>query len=607
MAEIGIPVLALAGLYVMNKQKKTAENFSNKTGYYENRNLPNVDVPNTNYPNEYPVEDAPNDLTSQLSTVNKFDGKGVYTDKYFSHNGAKDSSTQNSQMFSNQVPDSSTQYVSMTGEKVDAGYFQHENMTPFFGSHLRTVRTDANVTEGLIDNYTGSGSQTITKTERAPLFSPEENYQYANGAPNMSDFYQSRVNPSNKMSNVKPFAEQHVAPGLGGGYEKEGIGGYNSGLMGRDMYMPKSVDELRVDNKQKASGVGLYGHEGPALSSITNRGVLGTMEKNRVETSFEMGRERLLTTTGRSIAPTNRAIHVLKDGNRQETTTEYTGNAKYTNTSAGLVDGEYMPSKHIDLGPVPIAPAFRGGANGGNESDHGYKSGMKYNNNRSINDNNTYFGAFGGAIGAVVSPLLDSLRPSRRENAVGTLRPYQNPANTVSNSYVFNPSDKPATTIKETTETSKGHLFINKNQRGGAYAVTENQPVINNRITQNISYTGIGGAGERGREPRTYDAEYNQRNNDLKSSTLASYTPSGNTNVYSGEIHMTSKARDQHQNNKRALDPTMPRQTPSVNMMGAQSAQHTELYSNIQLDRNQPDMMSQLKGNPFAISHLKGL
>jgi hypothetical protein len=68
---------------------------------------------------------------------------------------------------------------------------------------------------------------------------------------------------------------------------------------------------------------------------------------------------------------------------------------------------------------------------------------------------------------------------------------------------------------------------------------------------------------------------------------------------------MTSKAREY--DNRRALDPTMPRQTPSVNMMGAQSAQHQELYSNIQLDRNQPDMLSQLKGNPFAISHLNGL
>ena len=67
-------------------------------------------------------------------------------------------------------------------------------------------------------------------------------------------------------------------------------------------------------------------------------------------------------------------------------------------------------------------------------------------NNRSSNQQDTYFGAFSSAIGAVVSPLLDHVRPSRKENAIGNLRPYQNPGTTVSNSYVYNPADKPPPT-----------------------------------------------------------------------------------------------------------------------------------------------------------------
>jgi len=610
MAEIAIPMVALAGLFVMNKQKKK-ESFSQRTGDYENKYLPNIDVPNTNFPEEYPVQSPANDLTSKLSTVNKFDSPSVYTDKYFNPNSKSSilggTSGQNSNMFSSQVPNPATaQYVSLTGEKVGTEYFQHNNMAPFFGSHLRTIRTDANSTESIMDSYTGSGSQIITKTERAPLFAPQENYQYAYGAPNMSDFFQSRVNPSNKMSNVKPFAEQHVAPGIGAGYGNDGVGGYNSGLMARDMYLPRTVDELRVANHQKSGGIGLYGHEGPAMASITNRGVLGQMEKNRVDTSFELGPERYFTTTGGTIAPTSRAINILKDGARQETSVEYIGGAGATNEAA-YVDGEYMPSKHIDLGAVPIAPAYRTGANGSNEADYGHKSKMVYQNNRTVNSNDTYFGAFGGAIGAVVAPLLDALRPSRRENTIGTLRPYQNPGTTVSNSYVFNPADRPATTIKETTEDSKGHLFIDRNQRGGAYAVTENQAAVNNRMTQNICYTGVGSAGERGREARRYDAEYNQRNNDLKSSTVASYTPSGNMGLFSGDINMSGKAKDDWLKNNRALDPTMPSQTPSLGMMGQQSSAQNGLYPNIQLDRTNPDLLSQLKGNPFVISHLNGL
>lgn len=607
------PIAALTGLFVVSNQDKKSkacvENFDQRTG-----KLPNIDVPNTNYPAEYPVQNPPNDLTSQLSTVNKFSGGGVYTDKYFNPNSKSSlvgsMSAQNSNMFSNQVPNPETaQYVSLTGDKVGADYFQHQNMQPFFGSHLRTIRTDANSTESVMDNYTGAGSQTITKTERAPLFAPQENYQWAYGAPNMSDFYQSRVNPSQKMSNVKPFAEEYVGPGIGVGYGSDGFGGYNSGLMARDMYMDRGVDELRVANHQKASGISLYGHEGPSISRITNLGTIGDMQKNRVDTSFELGPERLMTTVGMATAPTCRGIDILKDGARYETTRDYMGGAGAAN-DATYVEGEYMPSKHIDLGAVPIAPAYRTNASGANEGDFGNKSKMIYQNNRSANQQDTYFGAFGGAIGAVVAPLLDALRPSRRENTIGTLRPYQNPGTTVSNSYVFNPADRPATTIKETTEDGKGHLFIDRNQSSDAYRVTGNQPIINNRMTQSdFFYAGGGSAGERGRQPRTYDAEYRQRNNDVKSSTLASFTPAGNMGLFSGDIHMTSVPKDNWQANRRALDPTMPSQSPSIGNMGRQASgpQSTTFNSNIQLDRTNPDLLSQLKGNPFAISHLAGL
>jgi len=459
-----------------------------------------------------------------------------------------------------------------------------------------------------MDTYTGAGSQIITKTERAPLFAPQENYQWAFGAPTMTDFYQSRVNPSNKMSNVKPFAEEYVGPGIGVGYGSDGFGGYNSGLMARDMYMDRGVDELRVANHLKPSGISLYGHEGPAMSGITQRGTIGDMQKNRVDTSFEMGHDRLMTTVGAATAPTCRSIDVLKTVARQETTQAYAGIAGAAN-DATYVDGEYMPSKHIDLGPVPIAPAYRTNAIGANEGDFGNKSRMVYQNNRSVNQQDTYFGAFGSAIGAVVAPLLDALRPSRRENTIGTLRPYQNPGTTVSNSYVFNPADRPATTIKETTEDGKGHLFIDRNQSADAYRVTVNQPITNNRMTQSdFFYAGAGSANERGRQVRSYDAEYSQRNNDLKSSTLSSYTPSGNMGLYSGQINMSAVPKDKWQVNNRAMDPTMPSQAPSLAYQGQQAGPQSQSFNSaIQLDRTTPDLLSQLKGNPFAISHLNGL
>ena len=612
--ELAIPLVGLAGVYfIMNDQKK-AEGFGSR-GTYENSGLPNIDVPDRNYPDRVtsglPIENESSDLTSQLSTVNKYDGRHVYTDKYFNPNSSTSvlggNSMQNSSSFSTQIPQN-PQYMSLTGEKVSGDYFQHNNMAPFFGSHLRTIRTDANSTESIMDNYSGAGSQIITKQERAPLFSPQENLQWSNGAPNMTDFYQSRVNPSSRMNNVKPFAEQQVAPALGGGYGTEGSGGFNSGLNSRDLYLPKTADEMRAVNNPKASEFGLLGLEGPAMSHITALGIHGRVEKNRVDTSHEMGADRLFTTVGIATGPTNRAIPVFKDVNRIETTAEYAGIAGFSN-SATYQDGEYMPSKHIDLGAVPIQGAYRQGANGANEADYGYSSKMQYQNNRSTTGNETYFGSFGGAIGAVVAPLLDALRPSRRENTIGSLRPYQNPGTTVSNSYIFNPADKVRTTIKETTETSKGHLFVDRNQRGGAYEVTEHQQIVNNRQSQNISYTGVGSAGERGRQPRAYDAEYNQRNNDGKSSTVSSYTPAGSNGIFSGGINMRTVPRELSQKNNRALDPTMPYQTANVGSLGQMTSanQNSTTYSNIQLDRTAPDLMTQLKGNPFALSVVNGL
>ena len=38
--------------------------------------------------------------------------------------------------------------------------------------------------------------------------------RYAHGAPNQTEFYQSRVMPGSKMSNVKMWDEQRVCPAL---------------------------------------------------------------------------------------------------------------------------------------------------------------------------------------------------------------------------------------------------------------------------------------------------------------------------------------------------------------------------------------------------------
>jgi hypothetical protein len=607
--EIAIPLLALSGLYVISNQqrKKTREIENFDANLIENSALPNTNIPNRNFPEEFPVQNAELDTTAKLAVDNRYDGPRAWTDKFLNPS-TKDNMfiQQDSGQRTSMAGNKDTKYHSLTGQMVDSEYFNHNNMVPFFGAKIRSRKFEANSTESLMDNYLGTGSTTISKTEQSPLFSPDENYNWAHGAPNNSDFYQSRVNPSMNMANVKPFQEQRVAPGVGLGYGTEGAAGFNSGMLARDQWIDKNVDELRVANHQKAEGIALLGHEGPAISYVTSLGSIGQQEKHRPERAFEMGQNRLMTTTGAEKGQTLRAVPIEKTVNRPDTSTGYAGGAAASNPSS-YVEGEYMSTHRNSLNSYPMSNVVQTGKGGSMEADFGKRSTNAYANNRSANKQNDYFGAIGGAIGAITAPILDVLRPSRKQNVIGTLRPYQNPSTTVPTSYIFNPADRTGTTIRQTTENSKFHLNVNARQHGGAYVVAEQQPIMNERMNQSdFYYAGNSSAGASNRQTRTYDAEYNQRNNDIKASTIDGRMVPGNMSLMNASVNMHGKAKDDYMKQNRALNPSMPSVSPSINTVGMLQGK-TPLYQNIQSDRVTPDLLNALKGNPYAINMSRGL
>ncbi len=601
-----VPLFALSSYYLINKQSNSEDK---KENFYNRTELPNVNIPDKNYPNQEVVLPEA-DVTSKLSTTNKFNGTaGVYTDKYFQPN----------QKTQEPLPNSNgSQFTSLAGDKVSESYFKHDNMVPYFGGNMKGSNRDKNDNEGLIDAYTGSGSQSITKQEQSPLFAPNENLQWAHGAPNQTDFVRSRINPSQRMANVKPFQEERVAPGLGLGYTNEGSNGFNSGMMEREKWLPKTADELRVANNPKSSGVSLLGHEGPADSRIKNIATteqMGVMEKNRPDRMFELDNRdindtkdigRLFVTGGAHKAQTLHSMPIQRAVTRPETTTDYTGAASHPN-SAAYVPGEYMPSHNQQLGSVPMGVAGAVGKNRAGENDHSVNSKKAYPNNRTVNKQDGYFGAVRNNITATVAPLLDVLRPSRKENAIGTLRPYQNPGSTVSNSYIFNPADKMPTTIRETTENSKFHLNVNSNQNGGAYTVSEQQASDTIRQeTGDFFYAGNASAGERTRQTTSYEAGYNQRNNDKK--TAEGYMVKGNLSVLNTDVNMRQASRDNMLTNNREVSGNMPYRSPEASTMGQFSGQHTKNQdSKIQLDRTNPEIMNNLKANPYVVDYKTGL
>jgi len=603
-----IPVIAFGGLYIIFNQKRgpMLEGFDSLM--HTSQYLKAADIPDRNYPDQHPEIAVETDVSSKLSTANKYHSdNGAYTDKYFNANLNKDSvvGALNNMKLMDVPENNSKKYFSLTGDQVDESYFSsHSNPVPFFGGHIRSRNVNSNANESILDNMTGAGSQIHSKKEQSPLFSPADHYQFPNGAPNSSDFYQSRVNPSLRMANVKPFQEEQVGPGLGLGYTTEGQGGFNSGMMARDQWTEKTVDQLRTDNKPKASGLGMLGYEGPAMSHVTHnihKNHIGNVEKNRPERTFDHDPSRYMTTTGAGKGQTLRSIEIERNVSRPETSTEYSGIAGF-GVSSTYIDGEYMPSKHVDLGPVPISVANAVGRGGANVADYGSKSYNLYSNNRVANNQDSYFGIIGSSIGAVVAPVLDMLRPSRKENTIGTLRPYQNAVNSVGSTYIFNPADRAATTIRETTENSKFHLNVNANQLGGAYQTTEHQSINNQRdSTTDFYYAGGSSAAAGSRETTSYEAGYRQRNNDIKSSTIDGRLVKGNMSLYQGDINMSAKPKDTMLKNSRSYAPSMPNGIPSAETLGRLQGTNG-LYSNIQLDRNSSDVLSSLKSNPYALS-----
>ena len=464
--EVIIPALALGGLYTVSMQEKaggakgTIESFQEKSRI-KNELLPNVDIPNRNFPNEYPIKNVEADLTSKLSKVNLFDAPQVYTDKYFDIGRAN-------KIIAEQHNIQDKTYTSMTGQQVDMDYFRHNNMAPFFGSKSH-ANNHPNAMESTLDSYTGAGSTQIRKKEQAPLFTPSENYQWTNGMPSTTDFVQSRINPSMNMANYKPFEEIKVAPGLGLGYSTEGAGGFNSGMLARELWMDKSVDELRVANKPKASGLGLYGYEGAPMSHNPMYGQIGHVDKKLPPKIYDNDISRWFTTTGVEKAQPMNPEPMLRNVVRSHQ--EYTGVA--SNQTLQGVRGEYMEPHAQQLPGLPLHPAYSSGMGNAVEEDYGSKSHQQYLNNRTIGRGGAagadtgYYGSIKNTIGAAVAPFVDALRPSRKENTVGNLRPYQNAKSSVENSYVFNPNDRAPTTIRETTENSKMHMTINANQKIG--------------------------------------------------------------------------------------------------------------------------------------------
>lgn len=597
MAEIAIPLIALGGMYVIsNQEDKLKEQFTNLG---ENKNtLTNVNtpVPDINFPN-----------VTQITPDNVmyYDNANQLTDNFFNKDKVVDHiETKNPQ---NSVGGGIKPTLSLNGELIDRNNFKHNNMVPFFGSKLKGSSNDHNISEHILDLKQGQGSQYIRKSEKAPLFKPQDNIHNVFGAPNMSDFLQSRVNPSMRMANVKPFEEQRVAPGLNKGFNTDGGIGFNTGMEARDMWLPKNVDELRVLTNPKIT-FDLQGHEGPAhvlnKSSATTY-TQGKVEKNRPDGHYTVGKERWFTTTGLEKGQTLRSIEELREVNRTDTNIEYYGSSNSKINEASYSNREYLPSNRVVLNTNPVINPTNALSQGNYEPTDGDYGNKGYNvlpNNRStvVQQQTEDYGVVQGVVKAMIAPIMDIMKPSRKENVIENTRINGDAGSTVSNLPIYNPADRTRTTIKEMTgdKLDNNHLNVER-QHGAAYIVSDQQPVYMQRDTTNRYYNGNAGPVINS-APTTYDAAYRQRNNVNK--TYENRTNQGGTQIFNQRDNIYIQKIDSDRNNNRMWVKNGGIYTPSTIENKGEMNIRANFNDTQNIERINPDILTAFKSNPYTQS-----
>lgn len=594
--ELALPILALGSLYIVfnknkknddiimvptNKSSSVKENFQNNIGKQSNY-LPNEKPEIINYPttNE-------NELKSD---VNYYSNPNTATDKYFNQTLYENNVNKNIPVGQN-----IQNVYSLSGDYLNSGEFKHNNMKPFYGAKIKGQNYNNNNAESVLDNLIGSGSQNIKKIEQAPLFKPQQNVQYSHGTPNHSDFYQSRVVPGIKNNSVKPFESVQVGPGLGKEYNTQGSNGFNSGMELRELWMDKTVDELRIKTNPKEE-YNLYGLEGPAQSKIQQMGSIGKVEKYTPDGFFINDQSRWLTTTGAEKSGQLIPQFIVNESNRNNTSSSYQGVASSAHKNGSYQNGVYETTKRNELSgqDVPISTAS---GRGPLVQQNRLSSYDNANNNRSCNPQPESFGSsFNSAIGAITAPIMDILRPTKKQEICNGVTVYGDAGTSVSNNYVINLGDTPKITNKETTLYSP-HGNIG-NQSDGQQYVNSCRPINNQRDTTSCpdNWGGIGGiSNQYGNIDE--EAYRNQTNNDKKQTM--SWANQGNMNLFNDNTNYNLSRKDNSDTSRVQAPKNIVSMPPNLETYGKI---HMPQYYNecIGTDRISPDLLNAFRNNPYT-------
>lgn len=578
--ELLVPAIAVGGMYLASKQERELElqNCAKKAASSDV-----VQKPLPNYPHGTTVT-ADND-------VNFYSSPNAATDKYFQQEAAVERQSS-----------VSGQYMLLSGENMNASEFTHNNMQPFFGGTIKQPRTMPRGNESRLDNMSGAGSQYIKKSEKAPLFEPRPDAHWANGTPSSTDFVQSRQVAPMSRNNETPWESIQVGPGLNGGYDNKGTGGFNSGMGSRELWAPKTVDELRAETNPKCTfaGVTLGGKH-----FAGRRGIEGVVHKNSPDTAYELGPERYFTTQGSEVAPSGRPAQQLPAQARTETTRDFYGVGAMTEGGASGVRGTYEAPKRDVLASNAEFPgaavALGSGAPNATTADYGMAGHANRTNSRSLTGGRSS-GLIGSAIAAVKSlviPFQEQLRPTRKEDVVHNPRQMGGASTEVASSTMRSHIDKPRITKKQQL------ICVDTPQHGAQSSVNAQrlyteQAVHTNRGETSREFTPGGGATASSSKPMDTSAVYAGARGPDKETTLQGRTNQGSGALFTGQYApIRSTNRIDHAHHAFGVGSQIG-EPPNASTIGAQS--HRAPLHTGTAERLSDNVQAQFSSNPYSQS-----
>lgn len=336
-------------------------------------------------------------------------------------------------------------YSELTGEYISKDKFKHNNMQHYIKGQPKQ-NVDINKASTAFEHFTGSSSVHQRKKEVKSF--QDKLPQNINGSRCFTENidHNQRYIPSNKQQSSLPFEQIKVGPGLAKGYTSTPSGGYNQDNS-REYIIPKTVDELRVKTNPKQT----YQGRVIAGQKSTTRGLSATPVKHKPDKFYKNNPDRYFKGSTIRAQKLREKIY-LKPTNKQNQR-EYYGGVGNADINKTYKRGTYRKTRRNNyLNSTPRNAQAKEQWNGNQEnSDYNKKSYFNRPNERDTTQNKPIVNNLTSLIKKLIVPVLDVMKPSRKENFIGNPRPSGNmAADMPSKPTVYDPNDVARTTIKET-------------------------------------------------------------------------------------------------------------------------------------------------------------